>query len=195
MPTRRALIAGFGSIVFAGCSNPLTGPGDTATPVGAGAGSPSLALRSPAFDDGESIPTAFTADGADESPPLRIEGVPDDAESLALVVDDPDAPSGRFVHWLLWNVPPDTTEVPRGLPGTDHLASLGDARQGTNGFGNLGYDGPAPPAGDGPHTYAFTLTALDTTLDVEAGAERDSVDDAMADHVLTSAQLTGTYDR
>lgn len=195
MPTRRALIAGFGSIVFAGCSNPLTGGDDTATPVGVEGGSHSLALRSPAFDDGESIPTAFTADGVDESPPLRIEGVSDDAESLALVLDDPDAPGGRFVHWLLWNVPPDTTEIPRALPRTGRLAALGDARQGTNGFGNLGYDGPAPPAGDESHTYVFTLTALDTTLDVEAGAGRESVDDAMADHVLTSAQLRGTYDR
>ena len=152
-----------------------------------------LAFESPAVGDGASIPSAYTADGADRSPPLRIKSVPDSAESLSMVVTDPDA--GGFVHWLLWNVPAEQREIPSGLPNTETVGRIGGARQGTNDFGTIGYRGPAPPEGDGAHTYRFTLTALETTLSVKPGAERSTLVSAMDGRRLGEATITATYDR
>ncbi len=153
-----------------------------------------LRLSSSAFDHQGSIPTQYTCDGENASPPLRISGVPDDAEALALVVDDPDAPRDvPFTHWLVWNLPPDATELPEGVPTTETLDDLGGARQGTNGAGEVGYTGPCPP--EGTHTYRFRLYALDSSLDLEAGAERQAVVRAVADGALAVALLTGEYSR
>lgn len=154
-----------------------------------------LSLTSPAFEHGETIPVRYTGEGADLSPPLTIEGVPDEAGSLALVVDDPDAPGGDFVHWLLWNVPADVTEIPEGVPQQETVPSLDGASQGTNDFDELGYRGPLPPEGDGPHRYRFTLYALDGMLDLEAGAKRDSLGNAMDGRIRSTARVTGMYER
>ncbi|MFB6147174.1 MAG: YbhB/YbcL family Raf kinase inhibitor-like protein [Halobacteriaceae archaeon] len=146
-----------------------------------------LSLSSPAFDDGESIPRQYGKNAANVNPPLRIGGVPDAAASLALVVDDPDAvdPAGEvWTHWLVWNVDPGRGAIPEGW-------SPSTALQGTNDFGNVGYDGPAPP--EETHTYRFKLFALDTTLGLERGAKTAALDDAMASHVSAATQLTGTY--
>lgn len=146
-----------------------------------------LELTSPAFADGESIPRKYGYTNQNVNPPLTIDGVPSDAASLALVVDDPDAmePAGKvWDHWVVWNVPPDRTEIPEGW-------SPADAVEGTNDFGETGYDGPNPP--DKEHTYRFKLSALDTTLDLQAGATKDDLGRAMEGHVLAQTQLEGTY--
>ncbi|MEF8775402.1 MAG: YbhB/YbcL family Raf kinase inhibitor-like protein [Haloarculaceae archaeon] len=185
IPRRRVLAAAVAA-PLAGCSD-----GNTVT-VGSPGG---LTVTSPAFETGGTIPTEYTGDGADRSPPLSIGGVPAEAVTLALVVDDPDAPSGTFVHWLLWNVPGDRADIPAGVPQRETVADLGGARQGTNGFDELGYRGPLPPSGDGPHTYRFTVYALDTDLNVEAGARRDHLEEALAGPILASGRLSGEYER
>lgn len=151
-----------------------------------------LQLASDAFDDGASIPERFTCDGADVSPPLSITGVPDEARSLALVVDDPDAPAGTWVHWVLWGLPAGRQELPEGISAED--AVLGGARQGTNGFGNLGYGGPCPPPGK-PHRYVFELHALREAPDLEAGATKEELLEAIALLTLETCQLVGHYRR
>lgn len=153
-------------------------------------------MSSTVIGDGEPIPTRYTCDGENVSPTLQFTSVPEEAESTAVVVDDPDAPTTEpFVHWLLWNVPPDTQRLPRGIPNTVTVESLGGARQGTNDAGSLGYTGPCPPREDGTHTYRFTVYAVDSLLEVEAGSERPALDSALRDRVLGRVTLTGTYDR
>lgn len=177
----------------AGCS----GGGDetpTGTPTESTAGA--LSLTSPAFDDGGTIPSRFTCAGEGVSPRLDVGGVSEDATSLALIVDDPDAPRDRpFVHWLLWDVPVDRRTIPEAVPQGETVDALDGARQGTNSAGQVGYVGPCPPRGDGPHTYRFSLSALDTRLGVEAGAKRPTVDAAIEGHVLAKTRLTGEFDR
>ncbi|MFB6129767.1 MAG: YbhB/YbcL family Raf kinase inhibitor-like protein [Salinigranum sp.] len=167
--------------------------GSPGTPAGGGG---SLALASSAFGDGDSIPRRFTCAGENVSPPLSLSGVPDGAGALAFVVDDPDAPGKTpYVHWLLWNVPADVTSLPEGVPTGKTVDSLGGAKQGTNSGGTVGYGGPCPPRGDGPHTYRFTCHALDSPLDLAAGAKRPALDDAMAGPAVTSTTLTATFER
>lgn len=196
MPTRRETLGGLGGLLAAvsGCSNP-SGGSDTTTLALDSSDASDLSITSSAFAEGESIPARYTADGTDVSPPLSIAGHPAGTETLALIVDDPDAPGGRFVHWLLWNVPAGTTTLPENLPQSKTLDQLGGARQGTNGFGEIGYRGPKPPEGDGSHTYRFRLRALDTTLDLAAGAKRAELASAIAGHVLAGTQLTAEYER
>ncbi|NHN49016.1 YbhB/YbcL family Raf kinase inhibitor-like protein [Halostella sp. JP-L12] len=203
MPSRRALIATFGSAVtalVAGCADDDADSGDAdATDDGndsnSDAGGGSLQIVSDAFEAGGEFPERHTCDGADESPPLSIEGSPDDAEALALVLDDPDAGEEPFVHWLLWNVPADSGEIPGGLPQSETVEELDGARQGTNDFGEVGYRGPCPPEGDDAHTYRFRAYALASPLGVEAGAETDPVLSAIEDRMLTSAQTSADYER
>lgn len=146
-----------------------------------------IRLTSPAFDNGEPIPRKFGGREANVNPPLRIANSPASSASLAIVMDDPDAKpvAGKvWIHWLVWNIAPDRTEIP-----ADWAAE--SARQGTNSGGNVGYGGPAPP--DEEHSYRFKLFALDAMLDLESGADIDELGRAMAGHVLASTQLTGTY--
>lgn len=143
-----------------------------------------LALSSPAFDDGDPIPREYGYERANVNPPLRIEGVPEDASSLALVMDDPDAPGATWVHWLAWNVDTDRTEIPEGW-------APSRAVEGSNSWEEVGYGGPNPP--DSRHTYRFEVSALDSTLDLGRGADRDELDAAMRGRVLASDRLSGTY--
>lgn len=143
-----------------------------------------IQLTSTAFDDGEPIPDKYGKSFQNVNPPLDIRGVPDAAKSLALVVDDPDAPSDVFDHWLVWNIPPDTTTIPE-----DWQLPSGVV-EGQNDFGNVDYDGPRPPS---KHTYRFKLFALDTTLDLERGVKKSALQDAMDGHVLAQTKLTGTF--
>lgn len=152
-------------------------------------------ITSSAFDDGEDIPIEHTGEGADRSPPLDVGDFPDGTRSLALIVDDPDAPSTTWVHWLIWNLPPDLTRIPAGVPQEEEVAALSGARQGTNDFDELGWGGPLPPPGHGVHHYRFTLYALSEPLDLEAGAHRDELEDALEGLTLDSTRLTGTYER
>jgi len=144
-------------------------------------GGPSVS--SPAFEDGGQIPVEYGRDGENVNPPLSIRGVPEEAESLAVVLDDPDAPGGGFLHWLVWNVDPRRTTIPEGWEPED-------ATEGTNDFGNKGYGGPAPPS---EHRYRFKLFALDALLDMSASASKAEVGREMDGGVLAAAQLDGRY--
>ncbi len=145
-----------------------------------------FAIASPAFDNGQPIPPRFTADGADISPPLVISGVPEGARSLALIMDDPDAPMGTWVHWVVWNIPPETRRIEEGNlpPG---------AVEGRNSWGRNAYGGPAPPSGT--HRYVFKLYALDGRLDLPDETDKAALLRAMEGHILAQAQLMGTYSR
>ncbi len=146
--------------------------------------SSSLRLTSPDFATGASIPARFTCEGQNISPGLIIAGVPAGAQSLVLIVDDPDAPSGTFTHWLVWNIPPGTKKLPAG-------ESPPGAIQGTNDFGAAGYSGPCPPSGT--HRYFFRLSALNSTLHLASGASRKDLDAALGGHIVASAVLMGRY--
>ena len=151
-----------------------------------------MQITSSAFSEGEPIPAKYTCDGKDVSPPLKFADIPATAKSLALIADDPDAPVGTWVHWVLFDLPPTTTELPEDSPKTQYLS--GGAKQGINDFRRLGYGGPCPPPGS-PHRYFFRLYALDSLLQLQPGASRKDVDRAMAKHILAQGQLMGTYKR
>ncbi|HEY1583827.1 MAG TPA: YbhB/YbcL family Raf kinase inhibitor-like protein [Chthoniobacterales bacterium] len=139
-----------------------------------------LRITSAAFREGAMIPDRFTCKGADHNPPLHFEGIPKNAKSLVLIVDDPDAPGGLFSHWLLWNISPTAMEV------SEHTVPTG-AIEGTNDFGKIGYDGPCPPSGT--HRYLFRLVALDRKLDLAPGAKRAALERAVQSHVLARGEL------
>jgi Raf kinase inhibitor-like YbhB/YbcL family protein len=152
----------------------------------------SLELTSTAFRPGETIPKQYTGDGADRSPPLRWSEPPSETKSLALICDDPDAPRGTWVHWVLFNLPAQLRELQEGVPTTEILGN--GARQGKNDFGNIGYGGPAPPKGK-PHRYSFKLYALDADVDLTPGATKGQLTNAMKGHILAEGQLVGNYGR
>jgi Raf kinase inhibitor-like protein, YbhB/YbcL family len=192
MQGRRGVLRGVcavGGCLLAGCLGGDDSSGD------GGAFTDDFTVTSGAFEDGGTIPERYTADGENVSPPLTVEGLPEGVETLAVVVDDPDAPGGAFVHWLLWNVPGDRTDIPAAVPQADRVDSLDGARQGTNDLDEVGYSGPAPPADDDPHTYRFTLHAVDTTLELSAGAGRDALAAALDGSTVGSARITGEYGR
>jgi Raf kinase inhibitor-like YbhB/YbcL family protein len=151
-----------------------------------------MQLSSTAFAGGAPIPPKHTCDGKNVSPPLRWIDVPPEAKSLVLIADDPDAPAGTWVHWVLFGLAPATAELPEDQPKTQYLP--GGARQGLNDFRTLGYGGPCPPPGK-PHRYFFKLYALDTQLELKPGASKKEVEHAMAGHILAETQLMGTYKR
>jgi Raf kinase inhibitor-like YbhB/YbcL family protein len=151
-----------------------------------------MQLTSTAISERAAIPRQYTGDGQDVSPPLRWSGAPAAVKSYALICDDPDAPRGTWVHWVLWNLPPDQHELAEGVAA---MASLPNgARQGKNDFGKVGYGGPAPPAGK-PHRYFFKLYGLDKMLDLPEGATKAQLEQAMKGHIVASGQLMGTYAR
>jgi Raf kinase inhibitor-like YbhB/YbcL family protein len=152
----------------------------------------SLELTSPAFNDGGTIPTKFTCDGADLSPPLAWSGVPEGAKSLALICDDPDAPMGTWVHWVLYGLPTGATSLPEGVP--TEAAAKGFGVQGRNDFKRTGYGGPCPPPGK-LHRYFFKLYALDFEPELKPGARKGDLEKTMKGHVLAQAQLIGRYQR
>lgn len=145
------------------------------------------------FGKDEMIPARYTADGKNISPPLRISDVDPEALSLAIIVDDPDAPMSTFTHWLIWNIPPSTREIPEGIPVEDKVDSLNGARQGKNDFGDIGYGGPAPPRGT--HNYKFKVYALDQMLDLEPGAGKEELLAEIEDKMLQKTILSGKYSR
>lgn len=151
-------------------------------------------LTSPSFADGATIPSQYTCDGADRSPALSWSGSPEGTKSFALIVDDPDAPAGIWVHWVLFNLPAGTSGLPENVARKETLPELGGALQGRNDSRKTGYAGPCPPPGK-PHRYFFKLYALDGPLGLRAGATKGDVERAMDGHVLGSAQVVGTYAR
>jgi Raf kinase inhibitor-like YbhB/YbcL family protein len=149
------------------------------------AGGAKMKITSSAFQEGANIPSKFTCDGADTSPPLQIADIPAGAKSLVLIIDDPDAPGGLFTHWAVWNIPPQTSAVGEG--------SAPKGVQGTNDFGKSGYGGPCPPSGT--HRYYFKIFALDRELDLPFGAKRGQVGGALKGHVIAQGELMGRYSR
>ena len=150
-----------------------------------------IEVTSLAFEDGAAIPSRYTCDGLDVSPPLSWGSVPDGTQSLALIADDPDAPRETFVHWMIYDLPPDTRGLPEDVPNQRTLPS--GAAQGVNGAGSIGYMGPCPPSGS--HRYFFKVYALDTELGLGGGATKEDVLSAMEGHVLDEGNLMGTYRR
>lgn len=156
----------------------------------------SLIVRSSAFGEGKPIPRRHTGDGEDLSPPLSWSGVPAAARELALIVDDPDAPTNEpWVHWVIYKVPILTTELPEGVPPMGRPGVPAPAVQGKNSWGSPGYRGPAPPKGHGVHRYFFKLYALDTAADLPDGLDKAGLLKAMKGHIVAQAELTGTYHR
>lgn len=145
-------------------------------------GGDQMEIASPAFVHNQSIPARFTCQGDDINPPLRIEDVPDQAESLVLIVDDPDAPGRTWDHWIVYNIPADTRQI-----GEDSVPG----EQGTNSWGRQDYGGPCPPSGE--HRYFFKLSALDTRLDCPPGVSKQELIEAMEGHLLGSCELIGLY--
>jgi Raf kinase inhibitor-like YbhB/YbcL family protein len=152
----------------------------------------STTLTTEAFQPNGAIPARYTCDGEDISPQLSWSGAPQNTAAFALIVDDPDALGGVFTHWVLVDLPARAQGLPASVPRTDRLAEGGT--QGRNSFGRLGYSGPCPPPGS-PHHYRFTLYALDRSLGLGPGSEKQQVLSAMQGHTLGQAQLVGTYQR
>jgi Raf kinase inhibitor-like YbhB/YbcL family protein len=152
----------------------------------------SLHLTSPVFNEGQPIPTKYTCDGADGSPPLHWSNAPPDTKSFALICDDPDAPMGTWVHWVLYNLPATTTGLPDKLPTSETLPD--GSKQGLTDFKRTGYGGPCPPPGK-EHRYFFKLYALDTELELKPRATKQQLLNAMQGRVLAEASLMGVYQR
>jgi Raf kinase inhibitor-like YbhB/YbcL family protein len=144
-----------------------------------------IKVESSAFKANQSIPKKYTCDGADVSPPLTLRDVPKETKSIAIIVVDPDAPSGVFDHWIVWNIPGDKTELQEGvkLP-----------HQGINHFREMRYRGPCPPKGK-PHRYFFKVYALDTLLNLPDGSSKEQLEDALDQHILSQGELIGIYQR
>lgn len=153
----------------------------------------SFAIKSAAFANGGEIPRKFTCSGENVSPAMNWSDVPPKANSLALIVDDPDAPAGTWTHWIIWNIPAHVPSLPEGVPPMKETLPNG-AHQGRNDFGRIGYGGPCPPPGR-PHHYYFRLYALGAVLDIKSGAGRSELDTAMRSHVLGQAEWTGLFKR
>lgn len=146
----------------------------------------SMKLTSTSFANEEKIPVEFTCDGKKVSPPLLISGIPNGTKSLAIIVDDPDAPGGTFTHWVIWNIDPGTTQILSGqIPQK--------SQEGTNSAGRTGYTPPCPPSGS--HRYFFTLYALDTTIGLDGKAKKDDLVTAIAGHIIEQTNLIGSYGR
>src|SRR2546428_2800688 len=150
-------------------------------------------LTSAALKAGAPTRGKYTCEGVDVPPPLTWSGAPAGTRSVALIADDPDAPGGTWVHWVLYNLPAEVSELPENIAKVESL-DLGGARQGRNDFRRPGYGGPCPPPGPA-HRYFFKLYALDTRLELKAGAQKKDVEAALEGHALGSAQLMGTYAR
>lgn len=150
-----------------------------------------MKLESPAFENGEMIPAKYTCDGENIVPPFEISDVPENAKSLAIVCDDPDSPSGTWVHWATWNISPSTAGIPEGEAFTG--VSGESVVEGETSFGSRGYGGPCP--GSGTHRYFFKLYALDAILPLSENSKKQDLEAAMQGHVLAEAELMGTYSR
>ena len=150
-----------------------------------------MEIKSPAFEQGAMIPKMYTCDGADVSPPLEWSSVPEGTKSFALICDDPDAPMGTWVHWVVYDLPGSVKKLPENIPPERTLADGG--KQGITDFHRIGYGGPCPPGGI--HRYFFKLYALDTTVNLDPGATKDQLLGAMQGHILSEAELMGKYRR
>lgn len=189
---KTALIV-FVIMLLAGCqSGGQTATAQKSSSDKSGDSNMTFSLQSPSFSNGSPIPRKFACEGSDSSPALQWDNFPANTQSLALIVDDPDAPAGTWTHWVVYDLPPNARQLPEGAPKQPSLADGG--AQGTNDFGKIGYGGPCPPPGK-PHRYFFKLYALNAKLNLKPGATRAQVEQAMQDHVIGKAEWMGTYQR
>jgi Raf kinase inhibitor-like YbhB/YbcL family protein len=151
-----------------------------------------IQIRSTAFSDGQPIPQKYTCDGEDVSPSLSWDSAPNGTKSFSLICDDPDAPSGTWVHWVIYDLSSTTRELPEAISANEEV--LNGAKQGRNDFSRIGYGGPCPPKGN-PHRYYFKLYALDSVLNLKAGATKADLENAMKGHVVGEGKVIGTYKR
>ena len=165
-----------------------------------------LTLSSPSFQNGQPIPAKYSCKGENASPALNWEGVPAGTKSFALICDDPDAPGGSWVHWVIYGIPANTVSLPENIQKRDAVEAPGSmsgrgdangpgAKQGVNDFGKVGYGGPCPPRGRGAHHYDFQLYALDAELKLAPRATRKQLKAAMKGHIIGEAELSGSYQR
>jgi Raf kinase inhibitor-like YbhB/YbcL family protein len=173
--------------IVAGCKPASQAGGETE-----GGNGMQIQMSSTAFKEGAAIPVVYTCDGENISPPLSWTGAPQGSQSLALIVDDPDAPAGTWVHWVVFNLPPSMSSLSEGASSSGRQEQFGTA--GTNSFRKSGYGGPCPPKGK-PHRYFIKLYALDIMLGLKSGATKADVEKAMQGHILAQGQLMGTYGR
>jgi Raf kinase inhibitor-like YbhB/YbcL family protein len=184
---RNILILAALFLCFGACSKSV--PPQAEAPPKPTQPSAQLKLISNAFKEGEGIPRQYTCDGINISPPLEWSGVPGTAKTVAIIADDPDAPSGTWVHWVLYNVPADNIGFVENVAEGENLK--GGGFQGKNDFGKIAYGGPCPPRGT--HRYLFKIYALDSELPLKGGATKDELLKAMEGHILVQGQLMGTY--
>ena len=178
---------------LAGCNRSETMP---EKPEQTGESAMEIKITSTAFSAGQGIPRQYTGEGKDISPPLSWGGIPAGAKELAMIVDDPDAPTAQpWVHWVIYKMPADTTGLSEGIAASAELSSPAGAAQGKNTAGRIGYHGPMPPPGHGVHHYHFKLYALDSKLQLAAGADKEALLKAMKGHILAQGELIGTYQR
>ncbi len=177
--------------LFLGCTNRLQPVAQQPTPNQTKEDKMEIKLMSTAFKEGQTIPRPYTCDGVNVSPPLEWEGVPKTARTIAITCDDPDAPAGTWVHWVLYNLPGDKIGLVENTPATEKLA--GGGMQGKNDFQKIGYGGPCPPGGT--HRYFFKVYALDSELALQPGATKADLLKAMEGHIVAQGQLMGTYGR
>src|SRR5256886_8749406 len=152
---------------------------------------PAMQVTSTAFKEGQAIPRQYTCDGVNVSPPLEWTGVPKTAKTIAIIADDPDAPAGTWVHWVVYNLPAENIGLVENLPPTENLKAGGF--QGKNDFGKIGYGGPCPPSGT--HRYFFKTYAPDAELPLKGGATKAEIEDAMQGPIIAPGQLTGNFIR
>lgn len=192
---RRTLLRAAAGAATIGGIGAVTASGNHARQETTTAEQGEFSLTSSAWENGGTIPTEFTCEGENTSPPLSISNPPEGTEAFALLVDDPDAPNPPFVHWTMWNVPAETREIPANVPNSETVEELGGAVQGANGTGEIGYVGPCPPRGDDQHTYLFSLYALESPLDLDPGAGYQQVVDAVMRNAIGRARYVGQYER
>ena len=154
-----------------------------------------LILQSEAFSQNQTVPRKYSGEGDDVSPPLTWSGLPDGTKELALIMDDPDAPAGTWVHWVIYKIPADAEGLSEGISTSMQVSSPAGALQGKNSWNKIGYGGPAPPPGHGLHHYHFKLYALDVKLNLDPGASKQALLGAMQGHILAQGELVGTYQR
>ena len=177
--------------LFVSCANRSSAPAQQTTSTPVNENKSGIKLTSKAFNEGQAIPRGYTCDGANVSPPLEWTGVPKSAKTLVIVADDPDAPAGTWVHWVLYNLPYDVIGMVENTPPIETLS--GGGMQGTNDFQKTGYGGPCPPRGS--HRYFFKIYALDSELPLKPGASKADLEPAMEGHIISQGQLIGTYRR
>ncbi len=178
-------------LLLISCARVPQTPSQSPTPATPRETKAELKVTSAAFNEGQPIPRQYTCDGVNVSPPLEWSGVPKTAKSIAIIADDPDAPSGTFVHWVVYDMPAENIGMVENLPADEQLKAGGF--QGTNDFGKIGYGGPCPPSGT--HRYFFKVYALDNFLPLKVASTKAQVEKAMEGHIVAQGQLLGTYQR